>query len=79
MEHNKLMPYQKRVEIPEKCIKHYSSKGIILDIFGGSGSTIIGCERLGRVCYTMELDPVNVQIILDRWSNFTGEKPQKLK
>lgn len=49
----------------------------VLDLFGGSGSTLIACEQLGRKCYMMELDPLYVDVILDRWEKFTGEKAIK--
>jgi site-specific DNA-methyltransferase (adenine-specific) len=46
----------------------------ILDLFGGSGSTLIACEQMGKVSYIMELDPKYVDVIIDRWEQFTGEK-----
>ena len=46
----------------------------ILDLFGGSGSTLIACEQLNRKCYMMELDPHYIDVIIQRWENFTGEK-----
>lgn len=46
----------------------------ILDLFGGSGSTLIACEQLNRKCYMMELDPHYIDVIIERWENFTGEK-----
>ena len=47
---------------------------IVVDIFGGSGSTLIACEQLNRKCYMMELDPHYIDVIIQRWENFTGEK-----
>ena len=47
----------------------------ILDLFGGSGSTLIACEQLNRKCYMMELDPHYCGVILDRWANYTKEDP----
>lgn len=47
---------------------------IVLDLFGGSGSTLIACEQLGRTCYMMELDPKYCDVIIKRWENLTGEK-----
>jgi site-specific DNA-methyltransferase (adenine-specific) len=47
---------------------------IILDLFGGSGTSILACEQNNRTCYTMELDPRYVDVIIDRWEAFTGEK-----
>ena len=46
----------------------------VLDLFGGSGSTLIACEQLGRKCYMMELDPHYCDVIIQRWEDFTGEK-----
>ena len=50
----------------------------VLDIFGGSGSTLIACEQLNRQCYMMELDPYYCQVIINRWEEYTGEKAEKL-
>jgi site-specific DNA-methyltransferase (adenine-specific) len=50
----------------------------ILDLFGGSGSTLIACEQLNRKCYMMELDPHYIDVIIQRWENFTGEKAVKI-
>lgn len=59
---------------------HASSKkgGIVLDVFGGSGSTLIACEQLNRKCYMMELDPHYVDVIIKRWEQFTGKEAVKL-
>lgn len=46
----------------------------IVDLFGGSGSTLIACEQLNRSCYMMELDPKYVDVIINRWEQFTGKK-----
>ena len=50
----------------------------ILDVFGGSGSTLIACEQLNRQCYMMELDPYYCQVIINRWEEYTGKKAEKL-
>ena len=50
----------------------------IIDCFGGSGSTLIACEQLNRKCYMMELDPHYIDVIIQRWENFTGKKAIKL-
>jgi len=50
----------------------------VLDLFGGSGSTLIACEQLNRKCYMAELDPHYCDVIITRWENFTGEKAVKL-
>ena len=51
----------------------------ILDLFGGSGSTLIACEQTGRQCFMMELDPKYVDVIIERWELFTGEKAVKIE
>jgi DNA modification methylase len=57
----------KRIELPSTFIQHYSNKNeLIVDFFGGAGSTMAASEQLGRKCYMMELEPKNCQIILDR-------------
>ena len=50
----------------------------MLDVFGGSGSTMIACEQLGRKCLMMELDPNYCTVIIARWEKFTGQKAVKL-
>jgi DNA modification methylase len=52
-----------------------SSKGgdLVLDLFGGSGSTLIACERTGRACRTMEIDPKYADVIVRRWQEYTGK------
>lgn len=52
---------------------------IVLDTFGGSGSTLIAAEQTNRVCYTMELDPKYVDVIVERWENLTGKKAKKIE
>jgi DNA modification methylase len=74
---NKLHPTQKPVELAAKAIKNHSA-GLVVDLFGGSGSTLIACEQLNRTCYMMELDPVYCDVIIKRWENFTGQKAVKL-
>ena len=69
---NKLS-YSKPVELCAKYIKLYA-KDKVLDLFGGSGSTLIACEQLNRKCYTMELDPHYCDVIIQRWENLTGKK-----
>jgi len=50
----------------------------VLDVFGGSGSTLIACEQLNRNCYMMELDPYYCQVIINRWEQYTGQKAEKI-
>lgn len=67
------LSYSKPVELCAKYIQLYG-KNNILDLFGGSGSTLIACEQLDRTCYMMELDPKYCDVIIKRWEKFTGEK-----
>lgn len=70
-----LHPTMKPVEICEKGISNSSKQGdLVLDLFGGSGSTLIACERLVRRCRMMELDPHYCDVIIARWEAFTGQK-----
>lgn len=70
-----LHPTTKPVELIAPCIANSSrSGGIVYDAFGGSGSTMIACEQLGRCCCTMELDPRFAQVDIVRWQNFTGKQ-----
>jgi len=68
-------PTQKPVALPEEAIIN-SSKGsdIVLDLFGGSGSTLIAAEKTGRKARLMELDPKYCDVIVKRWEDFTGKK-----
>lgn len=67
-------PTQKPVELARKAIKNSTRDGdIVLDLFHGSGSTTIGCEQLGRVCYAIEIDPQHVDAALRRWQTLTGK------
>ena len=67
-------PTMKPVALVERFLKHSSLKNdIVLDSFGGSGSTLISCERTRRRCRTMELDPRFADVIVRRWQEFTGK------
>lgn len=67
------LSYSKPVGLCSKYIKLYGKRNV-LDLFGGSGSTLIACEQLNRNCYMMENDPKYVDVIIDRWEQFTGQK-----
>ena len=67
------LSYSKPVELCAKYIKLYAKQNV-LDLFGGSGSTLIACEQLNRNCFMMELDPHYVDVIIARWEKFTGQK-----
>ena len=73
--HNDFHPTQKPVELPERAITNSSKQGDeILDLFGGSGSTLIACEKTGRIARLMELDPKYCDVIVKRWQDFTGKE-----
>ncbi|HXC62672.1 MAG TPA: site-specific DNA-methyltransferase [Nitrospiria bacterium] len=68
-------PTQKPVEVIQRAVMNSSAMGqVVLDPFAGSGSTIIACERMGRKCFAMELDPKFCDVARERWAKFTGKK-----
>lgn len=72
-------PTMKPVPMLGYLIKNSSrANQIVLDLFGGSGSTLIACEQLQRRCYMMEYDPRYVDVIVDRWQKFTGQQAVRL-
>ena len=72
---NDLHPTMKPVELVERAITNSSkSRDIVLDLFGGSGTTLIAAERTGRSARLMELDPKYVDVIVQRWQDYTGNK-----
>lgn len=79
---NRVHPTQKPVKlIADIFYKFDKDKTFnnILDLFGGSGSTLIACEQLDRICYMMELDEKYVDVIINRWEQFTGKKAELLE
>ena len=73
-------PTMKPVKLIAKLVANSSREGeAVLDIFGGSGTTMIACEQLGRSCYMMELDPHYADVIIERWQNFTGQTAELIK
>ena len=73
-------PTQKPVAISARAIKNSSKlNNGVLDLFGGSGSTLLACEKTNRKCYMMELDPKYVDVIIERWENYTGKKAELVK
>ena len=63
------------VELPAEYIKAMTNEGdTVIEPFGGSGTTLIACEQLGRKCRIMELSPKYCDLIIRRWENETGEK-----
>lgn len=72
---NEEHPTMKPINLLSRLIKNSSRIGeYVLDLFGGSGSTLIACEQLERTCYMMELDPKYCDVIIKRWENLTGQK-----
>jgi DNA modification methylase len=73
-----LHPTMKPLALIERAIQNSSQSGDkVLDTFLGSGSTLIACERTGRICYGMELEPLYVDIARMRWESFTGERAKR--
>jgi DNA modification methylase len=66
----------KPVELIELALNDQPDKRNVLDIFGGSGSTLIACEKSGRTNFSMELDPKYCDVIVKRWEDFTGQKAE---
>jgi site-specific DNA-methyltransferase (adenine-specific) len=72
-------PTMKPIPLIKKQVKNSTRKnGIVLDIFGGSGTTLLACEELSRICYMVELDPKYCDVIIKRWETLTGEKAVKI-
>jgi DNA modification methylase len=70
----------KPLELMQRVMKSSApEQGLVLEPFGGSGSTLIGAEQTGRICYTMELTPAYVDVIVKRWENLTGKTAELIK
>ena len=68
-------PTEKPVEVPAMAVSHSSKQNdIVVDLFGGSGSTLIACEQLNRKCFMCELDPHYCDVIITRWETLTGRE-----
>ena len=75
---NDLHPTMKPVELMERAVRNSSkTRDIVLDPFGGSGTTLIACEKSGRRARLIELDPKYVDVIVKRWQDFTGKEAQR--
>jgi len=73
-------PTQKPVELCKWFIEKFSKRGqIVMDCFGGSGSTLIACEIMKRKCRMIEIEPIYGEVILARWEKFTGKKAELLR
>ena len=78
---NRVHPTQKPVKLFAEIVRKFDKNNnfkTVLDLFGGSGSTLIACEQMDRTCFTMELDPKYCDVIIKRWETLTGEKAVKL-
>jgi DNA modification methylase len=75
----KYHPTIKPVELIEYCLKSVAEKKNVLDLFGGSGSTLIACEKLRRKCFMIELDPKYVDVIIKRWEDLTGKTAELIE
>jgi site-specific DNA-methyltransferase (adenine-specific) len=74
-----LHPTMKPLKLIGRLVENSSKEGeIVLDLFGGSGSTLMVCEQLNRKCRIMEYDPQYVDAIINRWEEFTGQKAEKI-
>jgi DNA modification methylase len=74
-----LHPTQKPVEMLRQVIVPYSKEvALVVDLFLGSGSTLIAAQKTGRICYGMELDPKYVDVIIKRWEDYSGKKATKI-
>ena len=72
-------PTQKPLTLHERPLLRCTKVGDnVLDLFGGSGSTLLACEQLGRRAFLVELNPIFCQLIINRYEKFTGEKAFKL-
>ncbi len=76
---HRVHPTQKPVTLLVDIIDQWGKDcNVIVDLYGGSGSTLIACEQLNRTCYMCELDPKYCDVIVKRWENFTGNKAKKI-
>lgn len=75
---DRVHPTQKPVALAEWCFERYEA-GDVLDLFGGSGSTLIACEKTNRRCFMMEIDPHYCDVILARWEKYTGKTAERLE
>ena len=76
---NDIHPTMKPVKLMARLIKNSTKQEqLVLDLFGGSGSTLIACEQINRKCFTMEYDPKYCDTILDRWEKLTGEEAERI-
>lgn len=75
---NYLHPTQKPITLAARAMRNHKDVINVIDLFGGSGSTLIAAEQAKRNCYIMEIDPHYCDVIIDRWEQFTGQKAIKI-
>lgn len=78
---NRLHPTQKPCKLFNDIVRKFDKNNEyknVLDLFGGSGSTLIACEQMNKSCFSMELDPKFIDVIIARWEQFTGQKAELL-
>jgi len=75
---HRVHPTQKPVALAEWSFDYFKEVNTVLDLFGGSGSTLIACEKTNRSCYMMEFEPHYCDVIVKRWEDFTGKKAELL-
>ena len=77
---HRVHPTQKPVKMISDVLGDFTKQNEkIIDLFGGSGSTLIACEQLNRKCYMMELDEHYCDVIIDRWQKLTGKTAVKIE
>jgi len=77
---DRVHPTQKPVRMLGEIITDFSQENdVVLDVFGGSGSTLIACEQLDRTCLIMELDEHYCDVIIDRWEQYTGREAELIE
>lgn len=77
---SRLHPTMKPVALVAHLMENSSAEGdVVMDIFGGSGTTLVAAEQLGRTCYMMELDPHYCDVIIARWEELTGGKAERVE
>lgn len=75
-----LHPTMKPIRLIENVILNSSAENdCVMDLFGGSGSTLIACEQLNRTCYMMEYEPHYIDVIIKRWEDFTGKRAELIE
>ena len=75
---SRVHPTQKPVALAEWCFQEFNAGNNVLDLFGGSGSTLIACEQSNKRCFVMELEPKYCDVIVQRWENLTGKKAERV-